>query len=265
MRFGSFLLRGVPRDEADADNAGTGGGGAAKPPTPEEAAAAVAELARLKTENEALQTQAREQADAARYWHEQVKGGAGKKEPPAKTPPAEEKDVDLLELMATRGTKGLVEHLKQVGAIVDPDSVDRKIESRAQQLVAVNRVEAQLTRDYPELADKNNPFFKATAAKYGDLLKAGVPDVVAMQLAADQADLEGIRAGKPRETKEQRQARADAAGGDSGRRGGKGAASMDDTSDDLDDFQKLICERMGVPEEKYKANAKKGVRMGSRN
>lgn len=241
----------VLRGEAD----GADGGGAAAVDNTAALAALQTQIDALKSEATAKEAQftaqLNEKDQAARYWHEEAKKKSEpKKDPPIETPEVED---DPIEVLSKEGMKGF-ERLAAKRGFVSAAAVDSKIETRAQQLTD----EAALTKEYPELTDNKSEFFKATAAHYQRLVDAGTPQSVAMRQSANNAYLDGVKSGKivTKAQQDEIDARAAAASGDKSHKGGKSDAAKDD---DLDEFQKNICEQMGVDPAAYQKRAKAGV------
>jgi hypothetical protein len=226
-----------------------------------------AEFAALKAENEASKATAAEHQRTAEFWH-----GKATAKPATAKPAAEpaEPEVDLLDLITVGGPKALKAYLKAQG-LISGEEVDAKVEARVAQV----RSETQLVTDYPDLANQESEFFKATARHYGELKKQGVPEAIAMQLGAQQAELAGIKSGKVKtaaqKTEEQkatlaeeRRVRALAGGGDHGSR-----PAPEEADEEVTPQQRQIAIRMlggnGVTDEqaveKYKARALKGTVM----
>jgi hypothetical protein len=204
--------------------------------------ALAAEVARLTAEN-------KEKDEAARYWHGLVK--AGTKEPAKEKPAEAEDDTDLLDLITTKGPKGLKDWIGKQG-YVSKDEVDAKVESRAQQVVR----EAELVGEFPDLRDDKSEFFKETAVEYGNLVKQGVPSGVAMGLAARLVDgRTTAAAGSAAPTKEEKEAarvaRIKAQGGDKTRRG---AATEGDEA--LTSEQETVLAGMGLSKADFEASKK---------
>jgi hypothetical protein len=151
---------------------------------------------------------------------------------------------DVLDVLCTEGAKGLARVLKQTG-FATSDYVEAALSTSARALA----IEQEVTNKYPDLQNQSSEFFRETARHYATLTRDGVPKALAMKLAAQQAELAGVDSGKHPAT-----ARA---------KTGANPAGADEP-DDLDDFQKYICEALEVDPEKYKQRAKDGVRVGSR-
>lgn len=253
---------------------------ASAPPTPTPAAApvvappavqpAAADVAALNARLSELEGQVGEHKRTAQFWYEKATKGAKAAEPAAPAEP----EVDVLDVLTTKGAKGLDELLAKRG-YVRSDEVDTRVNAKATQIVR----EQQLLKDYPDLGKKDSDFFKAAALHYGELKKRGLSEVDAMELGAERAELELIRAGKRKTPTQQaeddkatlaaeRRARALAGAGDSGNRTAQGA----DDDDELTPEQRRTAIAMlsgdGVTEEqaveKYKARAKKGVTVSRR-
>jgi len=232
------------------------------------AAPTAAEVAALRAELETSKAATAEHQRTAEFWH--GKATAKPAAPaPAKAEPAEP-EVDLLDLITTGGPKALKAYLKSQG-LMNRDEVEGLVNAKASQISK----ETELLGAYPDLGKRESEFFKATAANYGALKAAGVPEALAMELGAQQAELAGIKSGTVKtaqqKTDEQkatqaaeRAARAAAGGGDHGTR-----TAPEEADEDLTPEQRTIAIRMlggnGVTDEqaieKYKARAKAGVKV----
>lgn len=235
---------------------------------PAAGAPTAAEVAALKAELATAKTEAAEQKRTAEYWFGKQKA-APAKEPAVAAAPGD--DEDLLDLITSKGVKGLDELLKKRG-LVSRDDVSAMVEAKANQIVS----EGQLLKDYPDLDNKESAFFKATALIYGELKAQGVPERAAMNLAAEKAELAGLKAGtiktpaqKTADAKTARdQERATRAAAGAGDHGGRAAAEED--SDDIptadeDRAIKHLADALEIPydkaKERYTARAKKGVQI----
>ncbi len=226
-------------------------------------------MAALRTELAASQAQGAEHERTARFWFDKSKNGTPEK-PAAAT---EDADEDVLDLITSKGAKGLAALLKKQG-FISAAEVDEKVNEKAAQITS----EAKLLETFPDLADSNSDFFKATVNFYGQLKKEGVPERTAMKLAAQQAKLAGIESGSIKTATQKtaddaatrasdRAARAAAGAGDHGRR-----EAAEEADEELTAEQRHIAIRLlggaGVTDEqaieKYKARAKKGVAMKSK-
>jgi hypothetical protein len=227
-----------------------------KGPSAEDLAAIQASIDALKAENNDLRR-------SNEFWADQARSAA--RTPPAppaaKPEPEPEDDTDLLDLISTGGAKAFAQYMKKKGFVTKEEAAEMAnniASTKANQLTT----EAELLRNYPELGDKSSPFFKATAANYGDLVKEGVPPQLAMRLAAERAELQGIKTGKVKTPQQknteqdreaQRQRRIDAQSGDRGQR--VPIEAEEDESDELTAEQKYICKAMNISEEAYKKRA----------
>jgi hypothetical protein len=227
----------------------------AAPPAAEPAVDAAA----LQRQIDELKEQVAEGQRTAQYWADKAKASAP--QPRAAEVP-EEDEPDVLEAITTKGAKGFDELASKRG-FVRKDEVEALIANRAASLTK----EQELLGRYPDLKKKDSEFFKATALHYGDLVKAGTPQAVAMELAAEKAELDFMRTGKLKPagseaTKEEKEAarlariKAQSAGG-----GGRQPAPDPEEDDELTPEQKRIADAMGVSHEAYKKRAKAGVAM----
>lgn len=208
-----------------------------------------AEITRLRAE-------IAEKDQAVRYWHGQAKA-IPTAQPTPVTP--EEDDTDVLDLITTKGAKGLDELLAKRG-YMRADEVERTVNQKATAIARENK----LLSDYPDLKDTDSDFFKATAKEYASL-KGSVPDHVAMEMAAERAELKALKAGKAKAADaDERSSRARAQAGDTGTRR-RPAAEPDDDDDTLTDEQKRVADSFGISHEAYAKRAKAGVNMSARN
>ncbi len=226
-----------------------------------------------REEFDALKEKLAEQERTTQFWYDRANGRAGRQSSdddgesnkPAKN---DEPDVDLLDLITTRGAKGFEEYMRSKG-FVTREEAENLIGSKAGEL----EVQGALYEEYPDLKKKTSDFFKATAIEYGELVKTGVPNAIAMVQAARNTELRFLKEGKiktpaakadeDKATREaERKERAKAAMGDRGSRtAGDGGEPEDD---ELTDEQKRIARAMGVSEEAYKKRAKAGVQMSAK-
>lgn len=218
-------------------------------------AALNARIADLERQNGEIQR-------TAEFWH----GKANAK--PAAAPAAEpEDDTDLLEVLTTQGVKGLKAVLAKQGFV-----------SREEALAIANDKAAQLTKEsellstYPDLKKKDSEFFKTTAQHYGQLKAAGIPESLAMELAAEKTQLEFLKTGKaktPQQQSDEAKAAREAArlariAAQAGDRGAPPASEDSEDDDELTAQEKHICAQMGISEEAYIKRAKSGVQMSAR-
>jgi hypothetical protein len=232
----------------------------------DDVAALRARIAELERSDKEKDSRVAEHERNAQFWFEKAKGGKTDAPKPA---PELEAEPDLLELITTKGAKGLTSYLKQQGLMTREEG-ESLVNGRAHQLVT----EQQLRSDYPDLADEKSDFFKATALHYGELKKQGVPEATAMRLAARSAELDGIRAGKIKtpaqrtadektEREADRRARATAGGGDRGGRSPQQVEEDDTLSPDDQAAVRNLADALDIPlkeaEERYIKRAKAGV------
>jgi len=236
---------------------------AATTPTTQQQPDPAAELAQVKKDLETEKARSKEHEEAATYWHQQARGGSARDgaEKPAKDEEPED-NTDLLEV-ATKGPKAMKQWLKDNG-FVSQAEVEQTVQEKASQLAR----EAQVVREYPELADHSSDFFKETAQEYGRLKSQGVPEGVAMELAAERVAVKrgkggdgGEGGGKKKapagESAEDRTARAKAQAGEGTKTRPAQQAAEDE---ELTPEQKRITEAFGITEDAYKKRAKEGVR-----
>lgn len=241
------------------------------PAAPPAAATPPPDPAALQKQIDTLNAQVAEATRAAEFWH----GKASEKPaPPADKPKDDDEPaVDILELAMDpkKFNKYLEGQIKKQGYVRREDA-EKLVNGKAAQMSR----EAKLMKDYPDLEDHDSEMFKTTAAHYGQLVKQGVAEEVAMDTAAKLAELDLIRTGKVKtpaqkaaDKEADRLARIAAQGGDRGDRG----SGADETDTELDDTQKRIA--LGVLRgetgddgkpltdeqifDRYRARAKKGV------
>lgn len=225
---------------------------------PAAAAPPAADAAEFQRQIDELKEQVAEGQRTAQYWAEKAKT------PAAAAKAAEpEDDTDVLEAITTGGAKGFDALAKKRG-FIQRDEVQHLIDTRAQALTK----EQDLIGRFPDLKNKNSEFFRATALHYGDLVKAGTPQSVAMELAADKAELDLMRTGKIKPagsepTKAEKEtARLARIAAQSPSAGGRRPAAAEEDEDTLTPEQIHIADSMGVSHEAYLKRAKAGVRMG---
>lgn len=237
-----------------------------------------ADLAALKAELETLKGRVTDSERNAQFWYEKAQSHKPAEPKPAATADADD-NVDVLDVITTKGKKGLDElvdkHIQKKG-YVSREEAEGMVNAKANQLVT----ERKLLEDYPDLGDKNSEFFKQTALVYGELKQKGLPEHMAMEMAVERTELSFLRAGKHKtpqqktdDAKAQREAdrlaRIKAQGGERGNRQAEGS----EEDEDLTPEQERIAVRMlmgepgadGKPMDRdaavaaYKARAKKGV------
>ncbi len=231
------------------------------------AAAPVVDVAAFQKQIDELKEQVAEGQRTAQYWADKAKTPAA-----AKTEPVEE-EPDVLEAITTGGAKGFDALAKKRG-FIQREEVESLINTRAASLTK----EQELIGRFPDLKKKDSEFFKATAAHYGDLVKNGTPQAVAMEIAADRAELEFLRSGKLKlpgaeDTKAEKEAaRLARIAAQSGDGGGRRSAAVDEDDDTLGEDEMVAVKRLAdaleIPldkaKERYIARAKKGVQVGLR-
>jgi len=225
--------------------------------------AAVPAVVDNSSELAALKAEIAENKRATEFWYDKATRQAPA--PAAVAEPEPEDDTDLLDLISTQGAKGFDAFMRKRG-YASRAEVEQAVNSKAAQLSA----EADLIGRFPDLRDKSSVFFTATAQAYGELKRQGVPEALAMSLAAERAELAGYKGGtiktatqKTADAKADKEAtrlaRIKAQGADRPAR----ATDQDEEDDDELNAQELhICEAMGITPEAYKARAQKGVQMG---
>lgn len=231
----------------------------AAPAQPAPAAAPAADYERTIAE---LKGQLAESQRAAEFWAGRSQTTAAA--PPPAPEPEPEDDTDVLEAITTEGVKGFDELAAKRG-FIKRSEVEQMIDSRTQNVTATYSKEQELYTQYPDLKDRNSDFFKATAGHYGTLVKGGTPQLLAMELAAEKAELQFMREGKlsPEKSNRESDRLARIAAQSGGSRSNRPAHTEDD-DDRLDDDQKRICAAMGISEESYLKRAKAGIRMGGK-
>lgn len=222
-------------------------------------------MAAIQAELAALKDQVSEQKRVSEFWFNKANNNAAAPPPPPEPKAEPEEDVDVLDVLTTKGAAGLDAILAKRG-YVRADQVNATVNAKAQQLATEN----ELLTAYPDLRDKNSEFFRQTAVAYGELKSQGVPEATAMRLAAQQVELNGIKSGKvktpqqkaddaktQRET--ERQARIRAQAGD--RTNSRTPESAEPDDDELSDAERRICVGMGITEESYKKRVRSGTQI----
>jgi hypothetical protein len=230
------------------------------PAAPAAPAAAAPDVTDYQRQIDELKEQVAEGQRTAQFWAQ--KAAANGAPAPAAPKTDDGDDDDVLEAITTGGAKGF-DALAQKRGFVRRNEVEELIETRATTLTK----EQQLITEYPDLQKKNSEFFKATAINYGNLVKSGTPQPVAMELAAKQTELEFIRAGKIKmngsgpsgEEKEAARLRRIAA--QASPSGSARPAPSDEEDEELTPQQKHIADAMGISHEAYAKRAKAGVAM----
>ena len=181
--------------------------------------------------------------------------------------------MDLLDLIANKGTKGLTGALKKEGIV----TIDQVNDIIAQNVDRITR-EGKAVERFPELKDQNSELFKLTRAKVAELAKDGIKGVAATEIGVERAYLQLVDEGKMKplavrraeaeaaidedgETEAERIARANAAGGSGGRR----AAVKDRRPVETPEETRMIksmCEQFGITEKQFRERAEKGINFG---
>lgn len=239
-------------------------------------AALQAQVATLTNKVAEAERTAAEHQRTAEFWFNKSK------EQPAAAAKAdaEEPDVDVLDL-ATKGGKAFTAWLNKWAAdngFVKGEAMTEAINTKASELAAQGKLIAQ----YPELKNENSDFFKATALEYGRLKKAGVSEVVAMEMAAERTELSFLREGKlktPAQLKDEEkvrkeQERRDRAAAGAGDHGSRRSESAEEDTELTPEQERIAVSMLAgepgpdgkpmTPEQAkdaYKARAKKGVSM----
>jgi hypothetical protein len=225
------------------------------------------DVSALQREIDDLKRQNGEFQRTAEFWHEKATAkpaAAPRAAEPAADP---DDDVDLLEVLTTKGVSGLKQVLAKSG-FVSREEAASMVNTKAAQIAK----EAELLSAYPDLKKADSEFFKTTAQHYGQLKAAGVPEAMAMELAAEKTQLEFLRSGKAKtpaqkaeESKAQREAdRLARIAAQAGDRGAPPPSDDGEDDDTLTDYEKHICAQMGISEEAFIKRAKSGVQMSAR-
>lgn len=235
------------------------------------------DLKNLRREARRQTARIRELEDSERHWAEAARSGRGAEaEPPEKSAPVEETEIDLIGAITDGGVKGLEGVLKQLGYVKEADVQDRIERTRGQ---ITN--DARLLAKFPDLGDEESEFFAATARRYERLKanKAIRESGMLMELAAelaekDVADGDGRkRSGARRRPEaepddedperdegEAEDERVDRVRAQAGSRGARPARESP-ASDELSPLQRRIAKKFEISEDAYKKRAKAGVRM----
>jgi hypothetical protein len=218
--------------------------------------------------------QARKQAEEGmRHWYDRAAGAAAPREPEAKPEP--EPEIDVIELLTTKGQKGLDEYIdnrmKKAGVARSAD-VDAKINRTRAEVTQ----EAQLVAKYPDLTDESSEFYQTTLEVYKEMAKDPViaksPALLetAAKMAARQLGVEtkpARRAARqaedePDDAERDRVARV---GRQSGDRGARQRREPEDENE-LSGMQKSVIAKFkaagaDITEDGYKKRAQGGIQM----
>jgi hypothetical protein len=250
-------------DEA-GDAQGGGGEQQQQAETPEQKIARLErEAGEFKKQAEENERKAKEHEESAKFWHEKARGSAtapGNRDGQQK--PRDDEEEDDFIALAAQGPKAVKNWLKQQG-LITREEAEQMTNAKAQAMIR----QAEIVRNHPELNDQKSEFFKQTTEEYARLKARGVPEMEALEVAAELVaarrgskkddegeETKGKGKGRQQETEEERRGRARAAAGE-GRRG----TQANNESDELTAEQKRICEAFGISEEQYKKRAKDGV------
>jgi hypothetical protein len=219
------------------------------------------ELTALQQQINDLKEQVAESQNTARFWAERAKQPAPMT---VSATPEPEDDTDVLEKITVDGVKGLDELAAKRGYI-KRDEVRQIVQDERSSATK----ELELTTEYPDLKNKKSEFFQATAIHYGNLVRSGTPQPMAMELAARQTELQFLKEGKmkipgEREKHEREQDRLDRIRAQSGENGRRPAPGADENDTELTAEQKHICDSMGIPYEAYAKRAAQGVAISGR-
>jgi hypothetical protein len=246
-----------------------------KPPAPE-ADDTQKELRRtLREQRLAL----KESNEAARYWMEQARTGAGAAAAKTPAPADPSTSVDLVEAITNGDGKAITQALRDLGFVRQGD-----VENVVGASNRARTSDERLYEKYPDLADDQSPFFLAAAAIYQDLArrdpilkKSGMLGEIAADLAAGrERDEAPAKRGAARDSgdreiddadpdeEEERVARVRRQAGDRGSRSTAGQTRGGD--DELDSTQRSIVAKLRaagaqITEEAYRKRAQAGVRM----
>lgn len=221
----------------------------------------------LKARIAALEGQVSEKDRAAQYWY-----GKAHSATPAAAKPADkapEDDTDLLDLITTKGVKGLDELMAKRG-YARKEEVEATVNAKAAQMTE----EQELMSQFPDLKKQDSEFFKAVALEYGSLTKAGVPVTQAMKLAAKSVQADFLMTGKVKTPTQEaadkaaakeaaRLARVAAQAGDRGSRQAVDTEDDDTLTDNDEAAVRQLADALEIPldkaRERYIARAKAGV------
>lgn len=226
------------------------------------------EIKRLQKENKALQGRVREADSAAGFWKGKADTAPAK---PADKPAADNLDeLDLVDIITTKGAKGLAEVMTRLGYAKRSD-IELQISSTRNQISA----EAAVLAKYPDLADSNSPLFEKTAEIFNQLrqdphmaesdnLMLIAARTAAAELGLSNDNTRGQRRAAPKadEDEDERSERIARQSGDRGRR-----PAGQDRAEELSPLQKRMVQKFRdagaeITEEGYKKRAMGGVRMG---
>lgn len=206
-----------------------------------------------------------EKDQAIQFWHTKATA-----KPDAAKPAEAEGDVDLLDVIGTKGKAGLIEVLKKSGDVVSRADVQNLI---AGEVDRISR-EGSAVERFPELKDRDSELFKLMTKNLATLKGQGITGVNATEIAAERAYLQLVDDGKmdtkaqraakakaaedEEESEAERIARGAAAGGAGGRRASTGDRRPVETAEDKAMVAR-VCEGLGITEKQFRERAEKGV------
>lgn len=222
------------------------------------------EIRELRKQLRASAKRIRELEESERAWAERARRLSAEEKPHEEEAAADE-DLDVIEALTSDGAKGLDKILRKLGYARVED-----VEQRIEQTRAHMTRDAKLIARYPDLADENSDFFRATAQRYQELVKnpalrdSGMLLELAAELAEGDLALRRRQARGGRdfgldddESEEERVERVRAQAGSRGRR----AAEQTPDDDELTPLQKRIAARFGISEDAYRKRARQGVQI----
>jgi hypothetical protein len=236
-------------------------------------------LAALQARLDKLEKQNRELAESERYWAEQAKQGgkaAEKADDPDDDLPAVE-DIDIspdkfLEELEAKGPKAILDVVKKAGFVPAAEAkamAERIADKRLQAERGRMQAEAQIFREFPDLADEESDLYKETARVFKEMVEedpALANSTAAFKSAARLAQRSlgggGKAAGKEpaslaeRMLSESRRERVAQQGFSRGVQ-----SPGEDGDDELTPSQKAAARNLGVSDAEYRKYAKAGVTM----
>lgn len=249
-----------------------------------------------KSDYERMERERKEAAQDARYWAERARGG---KPEVAEEEEDEESDDDLIPEVTgkadidesifndpekwvaavSKGPAAIQALIRKEGYLNGKQvlALTQKVAEKVAKKISRETVDSErskITTDnklmtrFPELANNESEFFKATAEEYKDLIafdpKAEKnPATLFAAAKAAEARLKAAKAAKPRvdedddvyerPDEEERRARVHA---QDGSRGGRRPSRSDDSEDSLGPQTKAVLAGFGLTEDKYRASRK---------
>lgn len=234
-----------------------------------------AEFKRVSKELKAERARAKESEETARYWAERARAQPAQR---VEEPEAEKiDDIDLVDIITTRGAEGLREVLSRMGFAKREELIAEVVATRG-----AERAEEVVLKKYPDLADNSSPLFKKTAEIWNQLKQD--PDMarsqnlmmIAARTAAAELGLKADARGGPRRSPEvdeyddyddedeiEHAERVGRQAGDRGVRPSRGNGQVEE----LSHMQKTLVRKLqdagaDIDEERYRKRAQAGVRIG---